>query len=603
MWIAFLIISLALLAGAITAAFIIGLGKYKVGRVMTPLNALLIGAFLSLFFMLLPVYINMPKEYSVTTLKAIFLSLHNTFQTFTLNNDKDVILEHVRITNQSLFSVFSSYLSFMFVVAPILTFGFLMSFFKNIISYVRYSLHFFSEIYVFSELTPKSLALGKDLKKNHKRAAIVYMNVSDNNPVAFDLIESAKEFRSILFKKDILSINFGFHSKFSLLSFFTISEDESSNIITGLKLSEMYPKRNKKYTKLYVFTDLPESDPLLERARTSSMDVRKKNKVVSLIYKTLYEKPELFFGNAETTENGKKKISAVIIGLGQYGVEMLKALSWYLQMDGYEFEINVFDKDKNAAERMAALAPELFKNDPSDASVPDDEKYPIAIHSDVDVKTKAFADEITKVKATYVLVSLGNDEQNISTAMNLRMLFERIDRHPTIQSIVYDSEEKESLSGIKNFKEQEYDIDFIGDIDSTFTESVIVNSVVEEKGRKVNYDGFNGSDDDYWKFEYNYRSSTASAIHLVACRYCKTPGLDVDPDKRTPEQKDAVSRLEHRRWNAFMRSQGYVYGGSIERAVGRNDLGKKHNFLVTFDDLPQDIKDIDNRIKDLRFIK
>ena len=46
--------------------------------------------------------------------------------------------------------------------------------------------------------------------------------------------------------------------------------------------------------------------------------------------------------------------------------------------------------------------------------------------------------------------------------------------------------------------------------------------------------------------------------------------------------------LEHNRWNAYMRSEGYVYGGTPE-PEGRNDLAKMHNCLVRFELLsPED---------------
>ena len=47
--------------------------------------------------------------------------------------------------------------------------------------------------------------------------------------------------------------------------------------------------------------------------------------------------------------------------------------------------------------------------------------------------------------------------------------------------------------------------------------------------------------------------------------------------------------LEHKRWNAYMRSEGYSY------AVNRNDMAKQHNCLVPFDKLNEDdkIKDDD----------
>jgi len=58
---------------------------------------------------------------------------------------------------------------------------------------------------------------------------------------------------------------------------------------------------------------------------------------------------------------------------------------------------------------------------------------------------------------------------------------------------------------------------------------------------------------------------------------------------RTEEELWNLRRLEHRRWNAYMRSEGYTY------APVRNDLAKVHHCLVPFDDLPlkEQVKDDD----------
>ena len=66
---------------------------------------------------------------------------------------------------------------------------------------------------------------------------------------------------------------------------------------------------------------------------------------------------------------------------------------------------------------------------------------------------------------------------------------------------------------------------------------------------------------------------------------CNIPGIDKAPSERTEEELWAIRRLEHCRWNAYMRSEGYSYGGTVERE-GRNDLAKLHNCLVPFDELP-----------------
>ena len=41
---------------------------------------------------------------------------------------------------------------------------------------------------------------------------------------------------------------------------------------------------------------------------------------------------------------------------------------------------------------------------------------------------------------------------------------------------------------------------------------------------------------------------------------------------------------EHRRWLAYMRSEGFIYSG-LRAETSRNNLGKMHNDMVAFEHL------------------
>ena len=170
---------------------------------------------------------------------------------------------------------------------------------------------------------------------------------------------------------------------------------------------------------------------------------------------------------------------------------------------------------------------------------------------------------------------------NISVALKLRALFAKNGMHPVIQAVVYNAERKNALADIKNFKGQAYDIDFIGDLKTSFSSDVILHSDVEEVAlsRHLKW----GQESDFWKYDYNYCSSIASAIHRKMKSLCGIPGIDKAPAERTEEELWNLRRLEHRRWNAYMRSEGYSY------APKRYDLAKVHHCLVPFDELsPED---------------
>ena len=218
------------------------------------------------------------------------------------------------------------------------------------------------------------------------------------------------------------------------------------------------------------------------------------------------------------------------------------------------------------------------------SKMPEDAEYTIKVHQKIDVDS-VFFDRIieTLPSTTYVFVALGNDEKNISIAVKLRTLFERMGYTPVIQAVVYNSEKKEALTNIKNFKDMPYNIDFIGDMKSSYSEAVILDSDVEDEALKRHLKW--GEEKDFWRYDYNYRSSIASAIHKKMKIECGIPGAGKEAEQRTEKELWDLRRLEHRRWNAYMRSEGYIYGGTVEKS-GRNDLAKMHNCLVPFSELP-----------------
>ena len=61
------------------------------------------------------------------------------------------------------------------------------------------------------------------------------------------------------------------------------------------------------------------------------------------------------------------------------------------------------------------------------------------------------------------------------------------------------------------------------------------------------------------------------------------------------EERINIEKLEHRRWNAYLRSEGYVFGGSTDKS-SRNDLAKMHHNLVDYSSLSEEIKRLDSKV-------
>ena len=579
-WTIFFILSMLTLLAATGMAIASGIGKYKIGRVLTPFKIMFGGVFLSAFLLIVPIQNHLLPDSVYKSFQTTLFSIFNTIQIFVIEGETDLIRECQHCPYEGLAHSFDITLSIYYVVAPIMSFVFLISFFNNVKGFFKYINNYFNDVYIFSELSEKSLALGKDIKNKNSKAFIVYTGLSDENTEQqSEFIERAKAIKAVCFTSDIMAMDFKPHYKNSTISFFSIDEDEKVNMLQGLKIIERYKKMSN--VKLYVFAIGIESELLLAKTDYGKMKVRRVNELRSLVNRTLYDEGEKLFDNALPAENGIRDIDIVLIGLGRYGREMLKGFIWYCQMDGYRISINAFDEDTLAGDRLWGMVPEL-------------DNYNITVHSGIDVTTKTFADEIKKLdRTTFVFVSLDSDEQNIRTAVNLRMIFERMGIKPVIQAVVKSTYEKKALEGLTNYSGQAYDIDFIGDVESSFSEDVIISSELEEMALRSHLKW--GREEDFWRYEYNYQSSIASAIHLKARIHCGIPGADKPDEELTEEERINIERLEHRRWNAYMRSEGYIYSGSHDKS-SRNDLGKMHHDLIEYDLIDEEEKRKDSRV-------
>lgn len=185
------------------------------------------------------------------------LSLFNSIQIFALNSEFGVVMDGLEFCSDEAFSlIYQLWASFLYFVAPLLTFSFVLSFFKQVTAYGRYLLSYFKDVYIFSELNEGSLALATDITKN-KKAVIVFTDVFEQNEeTSFEIVDKAKKLKAILFKRDITAVNFNRHSKNADISFFCIGVDETENINQALELIKSF--HNRKKTALYAFSSRTE---------------------------------------------------------------------------------------------------------------------------------------------------------------------------------------------------------------------------------------------------------------------------------------------------------------------------------------------------------
>ena len=557
--------------------------KYRLNKLLSPIKIMFSGTLVSSILIFFPIYANIYKTDQFSFLEAILLSVHNMLRLFVIDGEFSFVTDNIEGIPSWLYTPFFLFSAFLFLLAPMMTLGFVLSFFKNLTAQIHLRLTKKKNVFVFSELNRRSISLATDISGKEENCLFVFTDVfDDSDEISFELIEEARRIRAICIKNDIVTLQIANNLKKSNINFFIIGDDESENIGQAIKLIDQFSDRQN--TNLYVLSAHEESDLMLSRVQKCEMRIRKVNEVRALIYRDLYENGERFFKDAE--EKADKKITAVIVGMGEQGTEQLKTLSWFCQMEGYQIHLHAFDRDPNTKSRFSMMCPELM-DDRHNGNFTDDgeAQYEIQIHDGIDVDTFSFYIELGKIPdITYVLVALGDDSRNILTATSLRTFFERIHIHPRIQAIVRDSNKKTAITDAVNYSDQKYDIEYIGDIKSIYSMDVIINSKLESEAlnRHLKW----GNEDDFWRFDYNSKSSFASALHKSMKIACNMPGITLPPEQREEADRIILRKLEHRRWNAYMRSEGYIFSGSTEKS-SRNNLGKMHHCLVTFDELDE----------------
>lgn len=611
----FLILSALCFAAALCAAF--SKTRFKFVSVIV---RLIIGTFAALFLLCLPMsFASSPGSGPEDFLRLILFSVHETVQIFVANLDASVIYDSVSgLESGALRVIYSTYGTLLFVFAPFLTFGAVLSFFRNFVDDIRYVFSRRKPLYIFSELNERSVVLAKSvLEDQRSRPMIVFCGVSDDS--ANEFLPDAKDIHAVLLEKEIVHLDL--LSKKQDAELFMIGEDESENVRQAAIITGELDKYGKKQNvKIFVFAvkessrctlDSLEYDNLLNKDTVSeeggSFKLRRINCVRQLAWRTVPMMDVI-----KKSRGGV--VSVMIAGMGSYGSEFFKTLMWFCRIDGLKLEINLFDKAPKGEHggiesALRRYCPELIEKNGSE--------YDIMMFDGIDFTTDGFASLLEKRdgvcerlrRTDIAVVCTGDDDLNIETAVYLREIFDRINgicgakslenELPDIYSVVYDSRKYGSVSGdkkdeyLKNHREQKYHIRFIGSLDEQYSYKNVYSADDEatafeyhNKWSKTNAEVIEARL-KFDRFEFYRQSSLASAIHHNYLKksgiYEKMPCLNGGNDDKC-ECKNCARRkiAEHARWAAYMRAEGYSYRSE------RFDRAKLHNDLTDWGELSSD---------------
>ena len=466
----------------------------------------------------------------------------------------------------------------LFLLTPALTVSFIVAYFEKVISKLKFMLSKNKKLYVFSELNDKSILISKNLEKQ-KKSTIIFCNVQDKKDTLIKSIKLNDRVENIKFnpKSDI--------------TFYMIDANEEENLNATLVLIDKYKTYNN--IKINIINHTEETPIILDSMDKGNITVEIINETERAVFNLLNNKP-LFLNTIGKT------ISILIVGCGNVGKEFLRDSVWCGMMPNYKLRFLVIDiKADSIKDNISVEMPELLSN------------YDITFVK-ADIKSNKAIDIIkNRNDINYILVSTDTDDKNIDVAIMLRRLYLRnFNREPIINLYIENDLKNKEIIRLSNEKNNGYNLNAFGSMKELYEQNRIIDSELEKLAKEVHL-AYDPDDKDLKRYnlrEYNKRSSRASAIHI---KYRLKAVLgdnytdDMKENQRLFKEKyndkieEILSRNEHDRWSAYMRSIGYVYVSfkEVAKYYERNNhyvdyLARRHPALVEYDELDKVSKEL-----------
>ena len=602
-----------------------------------------VGVFCALFVASVPLAISEGHD----VVSAAIVATITTFQAVFFNRDFTGISRQILAITGShtlLTNLMVLYFAFLHLVSPLLVIGVILSLLKDTSFRLRACFTRGQTIHVFSTLNERTLALAEDIAATPDGRHMLMFTVpyAQARAERLEWVSRAEGIRALFLPTDITLLRV---SSKSSLHLYLMADEPDQNMEQALALIARY--RTRGDTALYILSERAADELVLDSCDKGMMRVHLINEPHIIVTRILDRYPLL-----PVQEVGR--LHLLIAGGGRIGYEMLKTACWCGQLPDCPLRIQVVDRQADRLrERFAFECPELHNPAP-------DSNLTISFLQ-ADVASEAFADLLSgSDPITHVLVGLGDDELNLSTAVSIRrMLARQAILAPGSQGIqapvivtIMESDTREAIAGtLAERRGGPMAIHAFGSIRDLYRHDNLVNNLLERLGLQVHL-CFCGCFEhpaepeeastarrpkakaqrqlspeaqqaekaarkaredrekatlNYWQQAYEHKSSLATALHLKYKMFALlghlpdmdwggTPTRDtVDCYARALEDPTAFDRqlqLEHARWNAYLRSEGYRTADACATAyylpvVGhhKHDLAKLHPCLVPWEEL------------------
>ncbi len=595
--------------------------------------------------------------------EIVVSSFASTLKSFGADDNFLSGMENFKLLLQEVFSandwkvfVYSGVASIMAFCAPITSatifFEVLANFFPKI-KFFFLKCCFLKEIYYFSELNERSLALAKSISKSAKAVhpAIIFTDAyaDQTQENISEFLAEAKRIGAVCLRDDITHLQ---KRGWGQRKFFLIDDNEVKNLQALTNLTDKFNHKSLKKSEVYIFCqDLIYTD--IEKQVRKKLEKEYgygdkdftiipvrcyRNLITNMIEKTpLYE--PIVHKMSENPDK-KTKLNVTIFGVGDIGREMFLTTYWIGQMLNCELNINVISKESEEEfwGKIDYINPEIRYTTYEKHEVlrvyKDKDEF-----SDTYCKVKYFScdiqsDEFRKLLGRedgrntifdthYFLVSLGSDQLNLSVANTLKKHIMKYhiehkdrDDKTIINYVVYNADLSSTLNNspfVCSYSEKpDIYMQAVGGVEQNYTATnIFMTDYYEDAtGAAKSYDNRQGKKQrkkaykNRMKSEYEYWSNLALRLHfkykvfsvypfeksifddeleymdnrVSTCKkYIEEFRKKTDNSKscikkkgETQDENKVVNRkstydenclqwLEHRRWNAFLRTMGYRY--------------------------------------------
>lgn len=557
--------------------------------IKSKLLILLTGFTTSLVILVLPLF----KEYNL--ISQIVFSILYSLQVIILGQDFELI-NSIELTN-ALNTIYVISIYVLFLLEPLITATAILTFLGNNLSKLRIIFSRFKEILVFSEINEKTLTIAEK-QYNKKKMQIIFVDTDENKE---KYKKEISQLKAVIFKQQITDLSL----KNKFVTYYLFSQSEEENLNNALTLLKQGNNKKKRIRKIYILNNSEEARIILDSAPKNNIKLELINEKDRAILQHICDEP--LYKNSINNQ-----ISILIVGCGKLGIEFLKVATWCGQLINHKLNINIIDINANKIkEKINIKYPELV----------DEYNYNFI---EADIYSEKAIKELDKLKdqnINYVMVALDSESKNIDVAILLRRYFLQNDtdtysRMPSINLWVEKNDKKIQIDSLKHDSVvNSYNLNSFGSIDEMYNTKSIVNSDIEALAMQVhgvyNPDDITKNLEEFYKLEYNKKSSRAVAVHIKYKLYSVLKdryngNLENDLDSNINEVLRQFNKIkddnilnelvknEHDRWNAYVRTDGFKYIAKEEvlkyKEITKNTkhfLAKLHPAIVEFDKLEE----------------